>query len=184
MNPPSATDPRIAELVDFWRDAGPQRWFAKDEQFDRDFHERYLALHYAAARRELEHWLDSPKGGLALLLLLDQFPRNAFRGTAHMFATDPLARHYADRMLQAGQDQAVETELRLFCYLPFMHAEDLADQTRCGALCEALGTSQSYAEEHRDIIARYGRFPHRNPVLARETTPEEAAFLEAGGFSG
>ena len=172
------------EIATFWREAGPQRWFAKDEAFDRQFTEQYLQAHYAAARREYEAWQQFPDGALALMVLLDQFPRNAFRGTAHMFATDPLALSYAKQLLEQGMDQQVDVSTRLFLYLPFMHSESLEDQQRCVALCNALGQSQDYAQEHLEIIERFGRFPHRNPALARVTTAEEQAFLDAGGFAG
>ena len=172
------------EVAMFWREAGPQRWFAKSDAFDKEFTERFLSAHYAAARREYEAWLQFPEGALALMVLLDQFPRNAFRNTAHMFATDLLAQHYAKRLLDQGMDARVDTSVRLFLYLPFMHAESLEDQQRCVALCDALGQSQDYAREHLEIIEKFGRFPHRNPALGRQTTAEEQAFLDAGGFAG
>lgn len=138
-----------------------------------------------AARRELEGWLDSAQGALALLILLDQYPRNAFRGTAHMFATDPLARLYAHRMVDAGLDQQVEPALRAFCYLPFEHSEEAADQQRSVVLNQQLdANTDRWAKEHAHIIERFGRFPHRNDVLARATTDEEREFLKAGGFAG
>ncbi len=172
-------------VLDFWREAGPGRWFAKDPAFDTRFRERFLPLHLAAARRELDGWIDAPDSALALLLLLDQFPRNAFRGTAHMYATDPLARHVAGRLLAQGFDQRIEPALRLFCYLPFAHSEALADQERSLALNRGLGAeSLAHAQGHLDIVRRFGRFPHRNPLLGRETTAEEQAFLDAGGFAG
>lgn len=117
------------------------------------------------------------------MILLDQFPRNAFRGSARMFATDGQARDVASRAIDAGHDRAVAPELRMFFYLPFEHSESLDDQDRSVALHEAIGFTK-YAIEHRDIIQRFGRFPHRNAVLGRESTPEERAFLEGGGFSG
>jgi uncharacterized protein (DUF924 family) len=172
-------------ILDFWRQAGPKRWFAKDEAFDAQFRDTFNTVHLQAARRELESWLDSADGALALLILLDQYPRNAFRGTAHMFATDPLARLYAHRMVDAGLDQHVESALRAFCYLPFEHSEDPADQQRSLDLNQHLDASTyHWAKEHADIIGRFARFPHRNEVLARVTTAEERAFLDEGGFAG
>ncbi len=172
-------------VIDFWKHAGPKRWFAKDDAFDATFRDTFHATHLQAARRELESWLDSADGALALLILLDQYPRNAFRGTAHMFATDPLARLYAARMVDAGLDQQLEPSLRAFCYLPFEHAENTADQQRSLALNQTLDASTyHWAKEHAAIIERFGRFPHRNAVLARETTDDERAFLDKGGFSG
>jgi uncharacterized protein (DUF924 family) len=172
-------------VIAFWKQAGPKRWFAKDDAFDAAFRETFHATHMQAARRELESWLDSAQGALALLILLDQYPRNAFRGTAHMFATDPLARLYARRAVDAGLDQQIEPELRAFCYLPFEHSEDPADQQRSLALNQYLDASTyHWAKEHADIIERFGRFPHRNAVLARATTQPEHEFLKAGGFAG
>jgi uncharacterized protein (DUF924 family) len=174
-----------AEVVDFWREAGPPLWFAKDAAFDRRFRERFLSLHEAAARHRLAEWLAAPTAALALLLLLDQFPRNAFRGTPRMYATDAMARGAAAAAIDAGHAQAVETALRLFFYLPFAHSEDPADQERSVALNRPLGQPNlSHAEGHRDIVRRFGRFPHRNPILGRTMTPEEQRFLDEGGFAG
>ncbi len=177
-------DPAI-DLLEFWRAAGRKRWFAKDEAFDAEFRTRFMQLHLAAARRELDDWAATANGALALVLLLDQFPRNAFRGTAHMYATDPLARVLASRAIETGLDRDVDAELRQFMYLPYMHSEDLEDQERSVALNAAVGGEPSrHAVAHRDIVRRFGRFPHRNALLGRETTAEELAFLEQGGFAG
>jgi uncharacterized protein (DUF924 family) len=174
-----------AEVVEFWREAGPARWFAKDPQFDQRFRARFLALHEAAARGELSSWLEEPETTLALCLLLDQFPRNAFRGTPRMYATDAMARGVADSAIRRGHDRAIEPALSLFIYLPFGHSEALADQQRSVALSRRLGQpSLAHAEGHRDIVQRFGRFPHRNPILARTMTPEEQRFLDEGGFAG
>ena len=122
---------------------------------------------------------------MALLIVLDQFPRNAFRGTAHMYATDPLAQAYASAMIAAGQDHEVEVALRAFCYLPLEHAEDAGLQARCVALMTPLGgQSLEYAQHHAEIIARFGRFPHRNPLLGRASTQAELDYMAAGGFTG
>ena len=172
-------------VVDFWREAGPDRWFRKDEAFDREFRDRFMTLHLAAARRECDAWENTAYSGLALLLLLDQFPRNAFRGTGHMYATDPLARYYARRLIQAGHDAEIAAGMRVFCYLPLSHWEDRDDQRRSVALHRPLGRPWLYhAEDHQRIVERFGRFPHRNPLLGRDTTPEEQAFLDQGGFAG
>ena len=161
-------------------------WFAKDDAFDARFRERFEAAHFVAARRELDQWAETPEGALALLILLDQFPRNCFRGTAHAFATDPLARMFAVRALDAGFDRAVENDLRRFFYLPLQHAEDMALQDRQLALFQAMErpADDRWAEHHHAIIERFGRFPHRNRALGRETTAEEKAFLEQDGFRG
>lgn len=172
-----------AEVVGFWREAGPQRWFDQDAGFDRSFDARFRDLHFKASRRELDAWADNAEGGLALLLLLDQFPRNVFRGSGHAFATDPLARMFAGRLLDAGLDQQVEPALRMFCYLPFQHSERPQDQDRAVALLQASGDPK-WALHHRDLIRRFGRFPHRNAALGRENTAEEQAYLGAGGFGG
>ncbi|MFK2879415.1 DUF924 family protein [Rhodanobacter hydrolyticus] len=172
------------DVVHFWREAGPDKWFARDDAFDRAFIERFQATHMAAARRELDGWMDHGDGALALLILLDQFPRNAFRGTAHMFATDPLALAFARQAVARGDDRTVDAALRVFFYLPFEHSEVLADQECAMTLCKGLGDYARYAAIHRDVIARFGRFPHRNAALGRETTNEEQAFLDAGGFAG
>jgi uncharacterized protein (DUF924 family) len=172
-------------VVQFWRDAGPARWFAKDAEFDRHFRDRFLGAHEAAARGDLDSWRATPEGSLALVLLLDQFPRNAFRGTARMYATDALAREIADAALDSKQDVGVDVELRLFLYLPFGHSESLADQERSVELARRLEPIDvTHAEHHRDIIRRFGRFPHRNPILGRATTAEEQRWLDEGGFTG
>lgn len=178
-------DERALSVTKFWRDAGPEAWFAKNDAFDADFRHRFHDLHYAAARRELDGWAQDAEGSLALMILLDQFPRNCFRGTAHMFATDPLARHFANNAVENGHDLALDAEIRVFIYLPFEHSEDLADQQTSVDLHSANAEAYlTYAVDHRDIVQRFGHFPHRNKALGRETSAEEQAFLDAGGFSG
>jgi uncharacterized protein (DUF924 family) len=172
-------------VVDFWREAGPGRWFAKDEDFDRRFRERFSSAYEQAARGELADWLKTPNGALALILLLDQYPRNSFRNTPQMYATDAAARDAANVAIAAGHDRAVEVGLQVFIYLPFGHSEDLADQERSVALFERLGEpSLTLAKHHRDIIRRFGRFPHRNWILDRQMRPEEQLYLDYGGFAG
>lgn len=174
-----------SSVVAFWKEAGPKRWYAKDEAFDREFRDAGRALHWAAARRELDDWIQTPEGALALMILLDQYPRNSFRGTAHQFATDPLALALCRQAHAMGHPATFEPDLRQFFMTPFEHSEDLADHD---ALIPLLGDDMpevaKYAAIHRDIIVRFGRFPHRNPALGRETTPEEQAFLDQGGFAG
>jgi uncharacterized protein (DUF924 family) len=179
----SKTSP--ADIVAFWRAAGPKRWFEQDPAFDDDIRRRFLAAHEAAAAGKLTPWEQSAEGALALLILLDQFPRNMFRGQARAFATDPPARAIASRAILNGFDGAAP-DMRGFFYLPFEHSENLADQERAVALYKASGDADGlkWAELHADIIRRFGRFPHRNAVLGRVTTPEEQAFLDGGGFAG
>lgn len=183
---PDISTPRAAqELVDFWRDAGRSKWFSKNASFDATFASRFHDMHYCAARRELAGWMDRPESALALILLLDQYPRNAFRGTGHMFATDGLALHYARQALAADFLPQIEPALRNFVCLPFMHAEDPGIQEEAVALYRVhVPDSMCWALKHRDIIQRFGRFPHRNPELGRETTVEEQEFLDEGGFAG
>ena len=175
-----------ADVLAFWREAGPDKWFTKDEAFDADVRERFLSTYEAAAAGQLAAWEDTPEGALALCIVLDQFPRNMFRGSARTFAADEQARAVASQALKRGYDQDVPEAERGFFFLPFMHSEEIADQERCVALYRAAGDDYGlkYAEQHADIIRRFGRFPHRNAVLGRETTPEELAFLDGGGFKG
>lgn len=175
-----------ADVVAFWIEAGPEKWFAKDAAFDAAFTARCRDTHFAAARRELDAWAETPEGALALILLLDQLPRNAFRDTAHMFATDPLALMFAKAAIAAGHDRGVAGELRPFILMPLMHSESLADQDELLTLLDEAEAPETFkfAVIHRDIIARFGRYPHRNACLGRETTAEEAIFLKSGGFAG
>lgn len=178
------------DITYFWREAGPRQWFAKRNSFDSAIRLKYEPVHHAAARGQYDRWIETSEGALALMLLLDQFPRNLYRDSAHAFATDPKARVLARRALELGHDQELEPPLRPFLYLPFEHSEALADQDESVRLATALrdqcGDEETlkWALIHRDIIARFGRFPHRNPCLGRETTPEEQAFLDDGGFAG
>jgi uncharacterized protein (DUF924 family) len=174
------------DVLSFWRGAGPKAWFVKSDALDAGIREQFEGLHQAAARRELGAWEDTADGMLALLLLLDQFPRNMYRGTAHQFATDPLALHIAYRAIARGFDQAFDVQLRSFFYLPLEHSEDPADQARCIALFESTGDPElvKWARLHAAIISQFGRFPHRNACLGRETTEAEKTFLARGGFQG
>jgi uncharacterized protein (DUF924 family) len=182
---PDAALPSPEDVVSFWRAAGPQKWFGKDDAFDAEFRDRFLAAHEAAAAGGLRDWRVNAEGALALVLLLDQFPRNAFRATARMYATDAAARSVADAALTAGFDRQVDEELARFFSLPFMHSERLQDLERCVALNQRIGgEALRYARHHCEIVARFGRFPHRNALLGRPSTPEEERFLAEGGFGG
>jgi uncharacterized protein (DUF924 family) len=183
---PAGTPASFREVLAFWRDAGPKRWFAKDDTFDVAITERFLDTYQAAASGKLAAWEATAEGALALTVVLDQFPRNMFRGSARAFAADATARAVADRAIARGFDQMASSGERMFFYLPFEHSENLADQERCCALFRALGNADllHWAELHADIIRRFGRFPHRNSVLGRSTTPAERDYLDNDGFAG
>ena len=174
------------DVLAFWRSAGEQKWFAKNDAFDAEIKSRFLPTYEAAAKGALSGWEATPEGALALTIVLDQFPRNMFRRDARAFATDAAARAVADRALARGFDQQVSDGERLFFYLPYEHSEAMADQDRCCALVKTLGNADllHWAELHADIIRRFGRFPHRNAVLGRTTTPDEKTYLDNDGFSG
>ena len=174
-----------SDVIAFWCEAGPSLWFAKDDAFDRRFRDTFMGAHDAACRGELDDWQRTPGGALALILLLDQFPRNAFRGTVRMYGSDAKARQAADAAIASGHDRHIDADLRLFFYLPFAHSEQLADQERSVALCRELGEENlAHAQGHHDIVKRFGRFPHRNPILGRVMTAEEQRFLDEGGYRG
>ena len=174
------------DVIGFWRHAGPSKWFKKLAAFDEAVRLKFEPVHHRAARGEYDAWAESPEGALALLILLDQFPRNLYRHSAHAFATDPKAKALAMTAIGKGFDTQVEPAMRNFFYLPFEHSEDLADQDYALALNAEAGDPGTikWAGIHRDIIARFGRFPHRNGALGRVTTPEEQEFLAEGGFVG
>ena len=175
-----------ADVLAFWRAAGPDKWFKKDTAFDAEIAQRFSALWQQAMAGALPAWEGTAEAALSLVILLDQFPRNLFRGDARAFATDAAARAVAERAIARGFDQAVATSERLFFYLPFEHSESEADQARAVTLIGAMGDADltRWAQLHADIVRRFGRFPHRNAALGRNSTPEEQAFLDAGGFSG
>ena len=174
------------DVLGFWRSAGPKKWYAKSDAFDSAIRLKFEPVHHAAARGEYDAWAETAEGALALLLLLDQFPRNLYRDSGHAFATDGKARAVARAAVAAGFPLQVEPELRQFFVLPFEHSEDLADQDFAVALATDLDDADclKWARIHHDIIAQFGRFPHRNPCLGRETTAPEQAFLDEGGFKG
>ncbi len=172
----------IDQVLDFWFAPGHEdKWFKKSAEFDRAV-AAALAHHYEAARQgRYDGWLESPRGCLALCILLDQVPRNLFRNDARAFATDAKARAVTFAAIERNFDRGLSQTERSFLYVTLEHSEDLADQPRCCALMAELDEDPewlSYAERHREIIERFGRFPHRNQALGRATTPEEAAFLE------
>jgi uncharacterized protein (DUF924 family) len=174
-----------AEILAFWRDAGPDRWYRRDDAFDAEVCWRFLDLWQGAAAGELSAWEASDDGALALVIVLDQFPRNLFRDDGRTYASDALAREVAHRAIERGVDARIDPVLREFLYLPLMHSEHLPDQLRCIELSRAAGHAENlkWAEHHAGIIRRFGRFPHRNRLLRRPTAPEEQSFLDEGGFS-
>jgi uncharacterized protein (DUF924 family) len=173
-------------ILAFWREAGRERWYKHSNAFDAEVRRRFLPLWQKAIAGALASWEGSDDGALALVIVLDQFPRNIFRGTPQAFASDALARDVARRAIARGADRRIDPLLLEFLYLPFMHSEHLPDQLHCVALFENTDNAENlkYAREHADIIQRFGRFPHRNRLLGRDTTAEEQAFLDGGGFSG
>ena len=174
------------DVLAFWRAAGPDKWFEKNAAFDSEITGRFFSLWHAAGEGMLQHWEETPQSALALVIVLDQFPRNMFRGDGRTYETDELARAVADRAVGRGFDRQVPPAERQFFYLPFMHSENVVDQERCLKLARNYGDDEftRYAERHADIIRRFGRFPHRNAVLDRASTPDEQAFLDGGGFAG
>lgn len=185
--------PNVSDVLLFWF-GGPgehgkrhKRWFEKSDRFDREIRERFLPLYEQAAAGKLAHWKDRPADNLALIVMLDQFPRNMFRGSMRAFAADALALEAARHAVARGHDRGMLPVERMFVYLPFEHSEVLADQLEACELARALeafgetADAYRYAAAHRDIIQRFGRFPHRNAVLGRASTPEEMEFLKQPG---
>jgi uncharacterized protein (DUF924 family) len=173
-------------ILGFWKSVGYDRWFKKDAAVDAEVAERFRETWKAASAGALDGWAESDEGALALTIVLDQFARNLFRDDPCAFSTDAKARTIASQAIARGADSRVDPELRQCFYLPFMHSEELADQERSVALYRTLGEAEplKFAILHRDIIAQFGRFPHRNPILGRAMTPEEQAYLDAEGFKG
>ncbi|ODT57851.1 MULTISPECIES: DUF924 family protein [Paracoccus] len=174
------------EMLEFWfSDQMRPYWFAKSDDIDKDIAARFSDTYEEAHAGRLDAWMDAPDSALALVIALDQFPRNIHRGGPRSFESNDLALRHARTALDQGHDLGQPAERRQFFYLPFMHSEDLADQDRSVALYEQLGNDHSlhFAREHRDIVARFGRFPHRNAILGRDSTPEESEFLKThSGF--
>lgn len=190
----------VDEILEFWFGPEPERaqalrgtaWFKPDPAFDAELRRRFGALHERAAAGDLEHWREEPRACLALILALDQLPRNIFRGGARAFASDAKALELARHAIARGFDRELPAAARMFLYLPFQHSEALADQRRSVELSEAMaedpesGDNLTYAKTHLEVIERFGRFPHRNALLGRRSTPEEEAYLAqpGAGFGG
>lgn len=191
------------EVLEFWLGSAPDDpesvakaskcWYIKDDGFDAEIRDRFGAAIERARRGAFSDWAETPEGALALVILLDQFPRNAYRGTADAFAGDPVALAVASGAVERGVDRELSCPGRAFLYHPFEHSEDPEDQERSVALFETLAADAPeewrefaadfvpYAHAHRDVIARFGRFPHRNALLGRVDTPVERAYLDRGG---
>lgn len=179
------------DILIFWfEDAGPKKWFAKSDAFDADMRARFesLTLDLAAdlSLGKPHEWETEPNHALALIIALDQFPRNMYRGTKAMFAYDELVLRVAKRAVEAGHDYKCPQNQRQFFYMPYMHSETLVDQNRCVELVEARLSSENtlhHAKMHRRTIERFGRFPHRNEILGLASLPEEIAYLKEGGYA-
>ena len=174
------------DIINFWLQAGPQIWFKKDDAFDQSVKEKFQTLPDQIIEGQYDHWQTNPNGMLASVIALDQFPRNIHRDTARAFAYDEAARKYAKTAIDQQWDQQVRGELKAFFYLPFMHSEDINDQQYCQDIYNKAGDEDwaDYARRHMELIEKYGRFPHRNAILGRKSTPEELAYLntEGAGF--
>lgn len=176
----------VDNILRFWFETlQPKDWFVKSDQVDADIRTNFLDMYHDALNGRLDAWEENPDGVLALIILLDQFPRNMFRDTAKMYQSDQQAIVVARRAIDAGLDKDVPDARRIFLYLPFEHSEQIEDQDYCYDLVETLSDKSylPYAESHRRVIRRFGRFPHRNDILGRVSTPEELAFLKEEGSS-
>ena len=183
---------KIDEIIEFWFDGDQEacktRWWKKSADVDRECTSRFGEIYEQALRGELDDWLESPRGRQAFVLLCDQIARNMHRGSAHMYAGDAKAQAAALAAIDAGEDKQLDDAARQFLYMPLMHSETVEHLDRALALFEDLAkggviNSVTYAEQHRDIVVRFGRFPHRNAILGRESTPEEIEFLKQPGSS-
>ena len=179
-----ACDIAPADILAFWRQIGPERWFERDDALDAQVRRRFLDLWRKAAAGQLSSWEATDEGALALTIVLDQFPRNMFRDHIRTYSSDALAREVAGRAISRGADLRADPALMEFFYMPLMHSEHLADQLRCVELFRGSADKLTYAEAHADIMRRFGRFPHRNKALGRASTVDEQVFLERGGFAG
>lgn len=180
----------LADVLDFWfADETKAHWFNSTPSFDAEISQKFQAAAETLAKGPFPHpvWETDAESALALIIMLDQFPRNMFRGSPRAFAWDGHALGVADRMVDSGWDLEVPADRRSFVYMPFMHAEDLTAQNRCvelsGSQLDDGGSTLRHAKAHRDVIERFGRFPHRNNVLGRKSTSEEVEFLETGGYN-
>jgi len=181
-SPRQAVETSPGDVIRFWfSDTARKHWFNATAAFDQEIRERFLETWYAAERGELSHWESSAEGALALAIVLDQFPLNMFRDRREAFSTEAAAREVSARAIDSGLDRELDEEQKGFLYIPFMHSEDLSDQDRCIALYRREGMTKSlkWARHHHEIVRRFGRFPHRNAILGRTNTDEEAAYLNS-----
>jgi len=171
------------DIIEFWRQAGENAWFEKDDAFDKQIKDKFGHLPDAIKAGEYEGWQGTPEGMLALILSLDQFPRNMYRGSAQAFAYDECAKNFAKTTIANQWDEAIKKPIKQFLYLPFMHSEDLDDQYFCVELYNKLNDQNGadFARKHIDVIEKFGRFPHRNKSLGRESTKQELAFINTPG---
>ncbi len=178
-------DTQPQDILDFWTQIGPEKWWTRDDEVDSTVHERFGETFKQAAAGQLDHWLENPDSALALIIILDQFSRNLHRDSPKAFAQDTRCAHLVRKVMDKKLDEQMPGDLRAFCYLPLMHSENPHDQSLCVQEMQKLGLKNNIeaAEEHADIIRRFGRFPHRNAVLGRTMTAAEQAFLDDGGFS-
>lgn len=178
---------RPRDILDFWFGAGPDKWFAKDDAFDAEIKRRFSVAHGEAVSGKLDEWLRDAQGALALVILLDQFSRNLFRNDHRAWVQDAQALAVAREAIRRRFDVEVPVTIRKWFYMPFMHSEEMEAQTE-GLAYFATRLDEvetlKWAEEHADIIRRFGRYPHRNAILGRRSTPDEQNFLDAGGFAG
>ena len=175
------------DVLDYWQALGSKGWWVKKPEIDQEIDEKFGQLHKDACKGKLDEWSKTPDGTLALIIILDQFSRNLRRNSPNAFAQDEKALAIAKEAVEKGFDHQSREELRLFFYLPFEHSEEITDQHRSVELLHSFNDSPEFmkaAIEHRDIIEQFGRFPHRNVILGRDTTPAEQAYLDGGGFKG
>ena len=174
------------EVLDFWFSERCQKcWFNSTEELDREIKQRFESLWVAARDGKLDEWKNTAEGALALAIILDQFPLNMFRGKAESFSSEAKARDVSRHAVEMGFDRQMNESQKLFIYLPFMHSEDLTDQDISVGLFERAGMETKWAEHHRDIVRRFGRFPHRNVILGRHSSEDELAYLHSDeAFTG
>ncbi|MCP3667984.1 MAG: DUF924 domain-containing protein [Gammaproteobacteria bacterium] len=175
-------DYEIQDVIGFWyADQSRSLWFSSTSEFDSKITRRFQSLWKAARDGQLEDWKNTPKGSLALSIVLDQFPLNMYRGKAESFSTESQAIEIAKYAVASGQDKQLPREQVAFLYMPLMHSEDLADQDESVRLFESTGLSENiqFAHHHREIVRRFGRFPHRNEILSRKSTRDELIYLDS-----